>query len=57
MAIKDWEYEWRIPILTQDIPAGVDEEEARKEHTHTEEVGQEQTQPQEVIVPKKPRIG
>jgi hypothetical protein len=29
MAIKDWEDEWRIPVLTRDIPTGVEEEEAR----------------------------
>jgi hypothetical protein len=34
MAIKDWEDDWRIPVLTQDIPAGAEEEEARQEHTH-----------------------
>jgi hypothetical protein len=27
IAIKNWEYDWRIPILTQDIPGGVEEEE------------------------------
>jgi hypothetical protein len=57
MAIKDWEDEWRIPVLTREIPAEIEEEEARQEHTHVEEVGQEQTQPQEVTVPKKPRTG
>ena len=57
MTIKDWEDEWRIPVLTQDIPAGAEEEEARQEHTHDEEAGQEQKQPQEVVVPKKPRKG
>jgi hypothetical protein len=29
MAIKDWEDDWRIPVLTQDIPARTEEEEAR----------------------------
>jgi hypothetical protein len=41
MAIKDWEDDWRIPVLTRDIPAGAEEEEARQEHTHDEEAGQE----------------
>jgi hypothetical protein len=57
MAIKDWEDDWRIIVLTPDIPTGVEEEEERKEHTNAEEAGQEETQPQEVIVPKKPRTG
>jgi hypothetical protein len=57
MAIKDWEDEWRIPVLTREIPAEIEEEEVRQEHTHAEEVGQEQTQPEEVTVPKKPRTG
>jgi hypothetical protein len=29
MVIKDYEHEWRILFLTQDIPAWVEEEEAR----------------------------
>jgi hypothetical protein len=41
MVIKDWEDEWRIPILTRDIPAGVEEEEEGQEHPHAEEVGKE----------------
>jgi hypothetical protein len=27
MDIKDWEDDWRIPVLIQDIPARVKEEE------------------------------
>jgi len=57
MAIKDWEDECMIPVLTRDIPAKMEEEEARQEHTHVEEVGKEQIHLQEVIVPKKPRTG
>jgi hypothetical protein len=41
--IKDWDDEWRIPVITRDIPAGVEEEEARQEHTRVEDVGKEQT--------------
>jgi hypothetical protein len=48
MAIKDWEDDWRIPVLTQDILARIEEEEARKEHTNVEEAGQGETQPREV---------
>jgi hypothetical protein len=29
MDINDWEDEWRIPVLTRDILAGIEEEEAR----------------------------
>jgi hypothetical protein len=47
MAIKDWEDDWKIPSLTQEIPTKTTEEEA----------GQEETQPQEVPVPKKWRMG
>jgi hypothetical protein len=57
MAIKDWEDKWSIPVLTRDIPVRVEKEEARQEHTHTKEVGQKHTLPQEVTVPKKPRTG
>jgi hypothetical protein len=39
MAIKDWEDDWRILVLTQYIPARTEEEEARQEHTNVEEVG------------------
>jgi hypothetical protein len=46
MAIKDWEDDWRILVLIQEIPAKIEEEEeVRHEHTHVEEV----------TVPKKPR--
>jgi hypothetical protein len=41
MVIKDYEDKWRIPFLTRDIPAGVEEEEARQEPAHAEEVGKE----------------
>jgi hypothetical protein len=47
MVIRDWEDDWNIPVLTQYIPA----------RTLEEEIGQEETQPQEVPVPKKPRTG
>jgi hypothetical protein len=55
MSIKDWEDEWRIPVLTRKIPTEIEEEEVTEEHTHDEEVGQEQTHPKEVTVPKKTR--
>jgi hypothetical protein len=45
MVIRDWEDEWNIPVLTQDIPT----------KTTEEEIGQEETQPQEVPVPKNRR--
>ena len=35
MVIKDWDDEWKIPFLTQDLP----------EITGEEEVGQGETQP------------
>jgi hypothetical protein len=41
MAIKDWEEEWRIPVLTRDIPGGVQKLEEILEHTHTEEAWKE----------------
>jgi hypothetical protein len=47
MVIIDWEEKWNIPVLTQDIPTNTVEEEA----------GQEETQPREVSVPKKPKTG
>jgi hypothetical protein len=43
LVIKDWEDEWRIPSLTQDLT----------EKTIEEEAGQGETQPKEVQVPKK----
>jgi hypothetical protein len=46
MAIKDWNDDWRIPVLNQEIPVG-----------RVEEVGQEQTPTEEIIMPKKPRTG
>jgi len=51
MAIKDWEDDWRILVVTPDIPTRTEEAEERKEHTNSKEVGQEETQPQEVPVP------
>jgi hypothetical protein len=39
MTIKDWENEWRILVLTQEIPAEIEEEEVRQEHTHAKVVG------------------
>jgi hypothetical protein len=33
MVIKDWEDEWKIPILTQDIPTKTTEEETGQEQT------------------------
>jgi hypothetical protein len=55
MAIKDWEDDWRIPVLIREIPTEIEEEEVIHEHTHAEEVRQEHTHAEEVIVPKKPR--
>jgi hypothetical protein len=43
--VKDWNKEWRIPILNQDIPADREAEE-----------GKENTPAEEIMVPKKPRI-
>jgi hypothetical protein len=47
MVIKYWEDEWKIPVLTQDLPERTTKEEAR----------QGETQPQEFLVPKKQRMG
>ena len=47
MVIKDWEDEWKIPVLTQEFP----------EKTVEEEAGQKETKTQEVSVPKKWRMG
>jgi hypothetical protein len=33
MAIKDWEDDYRIPILIREIPTEIEEEEVRQEHT------------------------
>jgi hypothetical protein len=46
MAIKDWEDDWRILVLIQDIPVEVEEEE---------EVRQDHKQLEKVTVPNKPR--
>jgi hypothetical protein len=46
MAIKDWDDDWRIPVLNQEMPTGMEEE-----------VGQGQTPVEEITVPKKPRTG
>jgi hypothetical protein len=43
MVIKDWEDDWKIPVLTQDITT----------KKTKEETWQEETQPQEFLVPKK----
>jgi hypothetical protein len=47
MAIKDWDDNWRIPVLNREIPTEMEEEEVRQEQTHAEEI----------TVPKKPRTG
>jgi hypothetical protein len=43
MVINEWDDEWRIPAITQDVP----------ERTTEEEAGQGEMQPQEIQVPKK----
>jgi hypothetical protein len=43
IVVKDWEDEWRIPSLTQEL----------LDRTTEEEAGQGGTQPQEIQVPKK----
>jgi hypothetical protein len=43
MVIKKWDDEWRIPAITQEVP----------ETTIEEEVGQEETWPKEIQVPKR----
>jgi hypothetical protein len=55
MAIKYFEDDWRILVLTQDIPARTEEEESRHEHTNVEEAGKGERQTHEVPVPKKLR--
>jgi hypothetical protein len=45
LVIKYWEDEWRIPVLTWELSERITEEE----------VGKEETQPQEIQVPKKQR--
>jgi hypothetical protein len=47
MAIKDWEDDWKIPSLTQEIPTKMAKEEVKQAETH----------PIEVPVPKKWRMG
>jgi hypothetical protein len=47
MVIKDWEDEWKILVLAQEF----------MERTTKEEAGQGETQPQEIQVPKKWRMG
>jgi hypothetical protein len=47
MVIKDWEDEWKILVLTQDLLERTAEEEARQKETHT----------QGVPLPKKQRMG
>jgi hypothetical protein len=39
MAIKDLDDKWRVPSLTQEMSTEREEDEARHEHTHSEEVG------------------
>jgi restriction endonuclease len=46
MAIKDWNDDWRIPILNQEMPTRMEEKE-----------GKEQTLAEEIAVPNKPRSG
>jgi hypothetical protein len=43
LVIKDWEDEWRIPAITQEL----------LETTTEEEAGQGETQPKEIQVPKR----
>jgi hypothetical protein len=47
MVINKWPKEWRIPSITQEVSERIGEEE--------EEQGE--TQPPEIQVPKKPRMG
>jgi hypothetical protein len=46
MTIKDWDDDWRIPVLNQEMPIGMEEG-----------VGQGQTPVEDIKIPKKPRIG
>jgi hypothetical protein len=46
MTIKDWDDDWRIPVLNQEIPV---EKEAKEE--------QEKTPAEDKMVPKKLRTG
>jgi hypothetical protein len=46
MVISEWDDEWNILILTQDL----------SEKTAEEEAGQGETQPQKIQVPKKRRM-
>jgi hypothetical protein len=43
MVISEWDDEWRIPAITQEVP----------ERTTEEEAGQGETQPPEIQVPKR----
>jgi hypothetical protein len=47
MVISEWDDEWRIPTITHDFPKRKIEEEA----------GQGETQPPEIQVPKRRRMG
>jgi hypothetical protein len=47
MVISEWPDEWRIPSITQEV----------LEKTTEEEAEQGETQPLEIQVPKKPRMG
>jgi hypothetical protein len=46
MTIKDWDDDWRIPVMNQEIPIDTEVE-----------VVQEKTPAEEITLPKKPRIG
>jgi hypothetical protein len=47
MVINEWPDEWRIPAITREVP----------ERTTEGEAEQAETQPPEIQVPKKPRMG
>jgi hypothetical protein len=47
MVISEWPDAWRIPSIPQEEPEGPIEGEA----------AQEETQPPQILVPKKPRMG
>jgi hypothetical protein len=47
MVISEWPDEWRIPTINREVPEIITEEEAE----------QGATQPPEIQVPKRPRMG
>jgi hypothetical protein len=47
MVISEWPDEWRIPSIPQEVP----------ERTTEGEAAQAETQPLQIPVPKKPRMG